>query len=467
MSFSIITAIDSNYGIGYNNTLPWNIKEDMQYFKKITSSNKSIVIMGKNTWLSIPENYKPLVNRINMIITSSESIPNLDNLENTLVFKNLENCLSIIKDIYNDYNVWVIGGEQLYREAISRNECKYIYLTHLCKTKNTYKCDKFFPNIDTNFQIVSCKKLKYEDNKTLEFLIYENLSTINNSEQNYLDKLKLIINSGIKRDDRTKIGTRSIFGTQFRYDLTNNQIPLLTTKNMYWKGIVEELLWFLNGKTDSKLLENKNVNIWKGNSSKEFLEKRGLEYNEGDIGPGYGFSFRHWGGDYKGCHYNYGNDCGVDQVNKVLYMLKNDKYSRRIIIDLWNVKELDNMALPPCHILYQFYVHDNKLSCSMYQRSGDMGLGVPFNIASASLLTILFAKLSNLEPYELIHTIGDTHIYENHIEPLREQILRKPRPYPTISFKNKNYNKIEDFTNDDIELNGYISYPNIKMDMAV
>ena len=131
------------------------------------------------------------------------------------------------------------------------------------------------------------------------------------------------------------------------------------------------------------------------------------------------------------------------------------------------MKELDNMALPPCHILYQFYVHDNKLSCSMYQRSGDMGLGVPFNIASASLLTILFAKLSNLEPYELIHSIGDTHIYENHINALKEQILRNPRPYPSISFKNKNYDNIEDFTYDDIELNGYISYPNIKMDMAV
>ena len=470
MSFNLIAAIDSNYGIGYHNKLPWNIKEDMEYFKKITTSNKSIVIMGKNTWLSIPPNYKPLVNRINMIITSSESILNYrtnDFKENTLLFKNLEDCLSVIKDIYNDYNVWVIGGEQLYREAISRSECKYIYLTYLCKTRNTYKCDKFFPNIDTNFQIISCNKSKYENDKTLEFLIYENKLNMNNSEQKYLNTLKDIIDRGHRREDRTKIGTRSIFGTQFRYDLTNNQIPLLTTKNMYWKGIVEELLWFLNGKTDSKLLENKNINIWKGNSSEKFLKERGLKYREGDIGPGYGFSFRHWGAEYKGCDHQYTPNCGVDQVKKVLYMLQNDKYSRRIIIDLWNVKELDNMALPPCHILYQFYVHDNKLSCSMYQRSGDMGLGVPFNIASASLLTILFAKLSNLEPYELIHSIGDTHIYENHINALKEQILRNPRPYPSISFKNKNYDNIEDFTYDDIELNGYISYPNIKMDMAV
>lgn len=283
-------------------------------------------------------------------------------------------------------------------------------------------------------------------------------------EEQYLNQLKNILDNGFVTDDRTGIGTKSLFGCQMRFRL-DSHFPLLTTKKMFTKGIIEELLWFLRGETDSKILEDKKVNIWKDNASQEFIDKLGLNYIEGDCGPTYGFNFRHYGADYISCKTKY--TTGIDQINEVLRMLKDEPNSRRIIINLWNPTIINKIALPPCHIIYQFRVYGNKLSCSLYQRSGDMGLGIPFNIASASLLTCILAKLSNLEPYELIHTIGDAHIYLNHEGALKEQISRKPYDFPILKIINRNQKKVEDFKLEDFIFENYKSHSKILMEMAI
>lgn len=285
-------------------------------------------------------------------------------------------------------------------------------------------------------------------------------------EAQYLILLNKIINNGIICEDRTGVGTKSIFGCQMRFNIYDT-FPLLTTKKMFLRGIIEELLWFLKGQTNSKILEEKNVNIWKDNTSRQFLDNLGFtERIEGDGGPIYGFNFRHYGAQYIDCNTDYTNQ-GIDQINNVLHLLRTEPNSRRIIINLWNPCIINDMVLPPCHVLYQFRVYGNKLSCSLYQRSGDMGLGVPFNIASATLLTYILAKLSNLEPYQLIHTIGDAHIYLNHIEQLKEQINREPYPFPKLHIINRNQQNIEDFISSDFILDNYQHHNPITMKMAV
>ena len=248
----------------------------------------------------------------------------------------------------------------------------------------------------------------------------------------YLNLLRYVMDKGVLRTDRTNTGTRSVFGTQMRFSLANGVIPLLTTKKVFWRGVVEELLWFIHGCTDGRVLKEKKVHIWDGNGSREFLDKVGLtDYEEDDLGPIYGFQWRHFGAEYINRDADYSGQ-GVDQLQEVIHLLRTDPYNRRIMLSAWNPCALRKMALPPCHVLSQFYVQNGRLSCQMYQRSADMGLGVPFNIASYSLLTILLAHIVGLEPGEFVHVIGDTHVYINHEEALREQIEREPRPFPTV-----------------------------------
>ena len=287
------------------------------------------------------------------------------------------------------------------------------------------------------------------------------------AEYQYLDMVRNIIENGHIKKDRTGTGTKSLFGCQMRYDLSQS-FPLLTTKRMFWKGVVEELLWFLRGDTDAKNLTEKGIKIWDGNTSREYLDSIGLtKYEVGDAGPSYSFNFRHFGAKYVDCHTDYLGQ-GYDQVAEVLRLIREEPHSRRILINLWNPCDLDKVCLPCCHIIYQFYVHDGRLSCSMYQRSGDMGLGVPFNIASGSLMTCIFARLSGLMPGEFIHSIGDTHIYLDHVAALEEQLEREPRPFPIMEIDgNKEYKKVEDFEYGDFMVRGYYPYEGIKMKMAV
>jgi dihydrofolate reductase/thymidylate synthase len=211
-------------------------------------------------------------------------------------------------------------------------------------------------------------------------------------EFQYLNLIREVISSGNSRDDRTGTGTLSKFGGIMRFDLKNS-FPLITTKDVFWRGVVEELLWFIRGETNSKKLSEKGVKIWDGNGSREFLDSLNLHHRqEGDLGPVYGFQWRHFGADYQDMFSDYNNK-GVDQLKDLIHRIKNDPYSRRLILSAWNPADLSIMALPPCHVMSQFYVQDGKLSCGMYQRSADIGLGVPFNIASYALLTVLLAEV--------------------------------------------------------------------------
>ena len=285
-------------------------------------------------------------------------------------------------------------------------------------------------------------------------------------EYQYLQLITNVIINGDNIEGRNG-NTRMIFGTQMRFNLGDNIIPFLTTKKLAWKTCLKELLWFISGSTNNTILKNNKVHIWDANGSKEFLESRGLNYEEDDLGPVYGHQWRHFNAPYNNCNTDYSNK-GVDQLNNVIKMLKDpkEKYSRRIILSAWNPCQLDEMALPPCHVLMQFNVSKNdELSCILYQRSGDIGLGVPFNIASYSLLTHLLAHHCNLKPKEFIHFIGNAHIYSNHIKPLKEQIDRTPYEFPTLKISNK-YTNIEDYKFEDFVIENYKSHNKIEMEMS-
>lgn len=285
------------------------------------------------------------------------------------------------------------------------------------------------------------------------------------AEYQYLDLLKKIIDQGEVRTDRTGVGTVGLFGCSMRFDLSET-FPLLTTKRVFWRGVVEELLWFIKGDTNSNHLNEKGVAIWNANGSKAFLESRGLGHREeGDLGPVYGFQWRHFGAKYVDMHTDYTGQ-GFDQLADCIHKIKTNPTDRRIIMSAWNPADLSLMALPPCHMFCQFYVANGKLSCLMYQRSCDMGLGVPFNIASYALLTCMVAQVCGLQPGEFVHMLGDTHIYSNHLEPLKTQLERKPRSFPKLVI-NPEKKDIDSFVFEDFKLEGYDPYPNIKMEMAV
>ena len=261
----------------------------------------------------------------------------------------------------------------------------------------------------------------------------------------YLDLLREIRDNGVTKTDRTGVGTKSIFGHQMRFNLQDG-FPLLTTKKVFLKGIIYELLWFLKGDTNIKFLTDHNVHIWD-----EWADENG------DLGYVYGKQWRSWEAT---------DGRVIDQISQVVDLIKNHPDSRRILVTAWNPAEIDKMALPPCHCLFQFYVADGKLSCQLYQRSADTFLGVPFNIASYALLTMMLAQVCGLEPGEFIHTTGDTHIYLNHLEQVNEQLSREPRPLPKMII-NPDVKSIFDFKYEDFKLEGYDPYPTIKAPVAV
>ncbi len=264
-------------------------------------------------------------------------------------------------------------------------------------------------------------------------------------EQQYLDLLRLLLETGTDRPDRTGTGTKSIFGHQMRFDLARG-FPLLTTKKLHVKSIVYELLWFLRGDTNVRWLQERGVKIWDAWADEN-----------GDLGPVYGSQWRSWP-DGKGGT--------IDQIANVVNSIKNKPDSRRHIVTAWNPAEVDDMALPPCHCLFQFYVADGKLSCQLYQRSADIFLGVPFNIASYALLTLMVAQVTGLQPGEFIHSFGDVHLYSNHVQQAREQLAREPKPLPRLTL-NPDRQSIFGFEFEDFVLTGYDPHPHIKAEVAV
>jgi len=488
---SVIVAASQNGGIGKDGQLPWHIPEDLAHFKRVTTSKppgdgpvgSNAVIMGRKTWESIPEKFRPLAGRVNVVLTKAASEDDFASPYPTgvLVASSVRAAVDILASRKEVEEIFVIGGQAAYQEAIGLPNCDRIFITRIGKDVD---CDAVFPAFDSrDYEVVHVSKTRSHEGLPYDFVVYERLEAASrgqpspslaaaggrgeflHEEYQYLQAIREIIEKGVAMDDRTGVGTISTFGRQMRFDLRKT-FPLLTTKRTFWRGVVEELLWFVRGDTNAKHLSDKGVKIWDANGSREFLDKRGLSHREeGDLGPVYGFQWRHFGAKYVDMHTDYTGQ-GVDQLAECIRKIKEDPTDRRILLSAWNPADLSQMALPPCHMFCQFYVANGELSCLMYQRSCDMGLGVPFNIASYSLLTLMMAQVCGLKPGEFVHSMGNAHVYKNHVEPLKTQLERTPRPFPVLKM-NPDVKDIDGFQASDFELLGYHPHGKIAMEMAV
>jgi dihydrofolate reductase / thymidylate synthase len=488
MPINIIAAVThKTFGIGKNNAIPWNIPDDLKHFSKVTQN--SVVVMGRKTWESIPESKRPLKNRINIVVTSDQTLLQDKSNENIIFVKHGVDLDHAVLTYSKSSEVFIIGGSMLYEQFIGSNPLLIVDKIYLTVIEKEYECDRFFPltakEIGAHFQLEEHSSLQYseEEKCSYRYLMFKNINNerrlynsgpfYKHGEHVYLNLLQEIMQLGNERPDRTGVGTKSVFARQLRFDISKS-VPFLTTKQLAWKSVLKELLWFIQGKTDSKLLEQQGVNIWKGNTTREFLDQRGLKhYKVGDVGPMYGFQFKHYGAEYKGCSHDY-TDEGFDQLKFVIESLKKDNYSRRHMMTTFNPAAVDKGVLPPCHgIVVQFYVDEDEnnqkhLSCRVDCRSSDCFLGLPFNIASYAIFTYIIAKLTDMKPKELVINTGDTHVYLNHMDQVRAQLERNPLPFPVLEVSDKiKGKKLEEITIDDFELIGYLYHPAIRAPMAV
>ena len=471
MKLNIICSVANDSIIGVNNDLYVKIKDDLKYFQKITSENyyknkQNVLIMGYNTFKSIG---KPLKDRINIVISKNHAdelnkkdIIHFDDLN--ICFQHLESNeygkifiiggASIYNKVFKDYfpiidtihytNVLTEGLENYqYAESISKNvsRCK-IPVYKWCTEKkivlldSTEKCSiGLYYNFMT--EMYEEKVLNYT------FNVFQNVYFSNNEELQYINLLKNILNKKNLKETRNA-NVFSEFGVRMEFDLRNG-FPILTTKRVPWKTVLRELLWFISGSTDNQVLKDKNVHIWNANASKEFLDSRGFDYEEDDLGPVYGFQWRHFGTYYVDNKTDYTGK-GTDQLKYIIDEIKNNPASRRLILNSWNAADIDKMALPPCHVMVQFNIDKEFIDCQLYQRSGDMFLGVPFNITSYAFLLSIIGHITGYKPRKLIHIIGDAHIYEQHLEAVNQQIMRTPNrfPYLTISEDLNNIDTIKE-----------------------
>lgn len=404
MSFSIIVAETRDHGIGCNGTIPWSIPEDVKYFR--TKTLHQIVVMGRKTWESLPN--RPLPHRHNIVVSYKDA--------------GFPEALSQAQQLKPKKHIFVIGGAQLYNEAVAHPNCQTIYVT---KVQDHYTCDTHWNGVpdDGTYELVKQRGIFFKYRRRPH------------QEHKYLNLAHRVLSLGFNRPDRTGTGTLSLFGEHMSFDLSRGEFPLLTTKFTWWKGIVKELLWFIRGSTSAKELSNEGVKIWD-------------DYGVDDLGPIYGAQWKR-------------------QLPSILEAIRDNPYSRRHVVSAWNVAELDQMVLPPCHMMYQFYVDDKqRLSCHLYQRSADIGVGVPFNIASYSLLVLMVAQVSNLIPGTLYMSFGDAHIYKNHIEEMQEQLKRDPKTFPRVRL-DPNIKDLFAFREEHIVLEEYQHHPRIKMAMNV
>ena len=362
---------------------------------------------------------------------------------------------------YADGDIVILGNNALYELAIEAHTSLRVKIDDIVILRDTGDIVSVptFSLVGITDHKVSRTWLQHQD--TL-------LETIHlghkHEEEQYLDLLREILYYGQKNIDRTEVGTLSLFGKSMTFDLRNG-FPLLTTKFVPFEMIKKELLFFISGKTDTKILETQNVGIWKGNTSVEELRKKNLPWREGDMGPSYSHQWRHAGANYTGCDTDYTGQ-GVDQLRDLIEGLKNKPHDRRHIISAWNVKDISQMALPPCHCFAQFYVDGQYLDCLLYQRSADMFLGVPFNIASYALLTSIIGQLTGLTPRKLIHELGDCHVYLNHIQQVQQQLTRSPYPFPTLDVTTP-LTDIDNIALNDLKLLNYKHHDKIAAVMAV
>lgn len=461
--FNLIVASDTNGGIGFQNTLPWSFKKDMEYFKYMTTSpvEKKVVIMGRNTLESLP--FESFPNRINIVITSQNIT-----IQDVLFVSSLNDALNLAYTFTkSEDNIFVIGGSQLYEEAIKHQELKYIYHTQI---NGTFICDKFIEL--PKFELLNSTKTVDVDrlsNKEYE-LFFNKYEIPETGEIAYLRLLKDILNNGEIRETRNG-NTYSVFNREINFDVSNT-FPLLTTKRMFLRGIIEELLFFIRGETDSTKLSEKGVRIWEGNTSQEFLDKMGFNYKVGEMGPMYGYQWRHFGKPYKSNNSDRidseGIDSnGIDLFKNLIEEIKTNPHSRRLLMTDFNPAQAHEGVLFPCHsIILQFYVNNKKLSVKMYQRSADMFLGVPFNIASTTILLYIVSKLTGYEPGSVGISFGDCHIYESHIEQVNRQLSRTPYNEPRLVIPEfSTIEEVENANYEDFILEDYSYHPGIKAQM--
>uniref|UniRef100_A0A0D9XZ26 Bifunctional dihydrofolate reductase-thymidylate synthase n=1 Tax=Leersia perrieri TaxID=77586 RepID=A0A0D9XZ26_9ORYZ len=469
-SYQVVVAATRDMGIGKDGTLPWKLPGDLKFFKDITMttsdpSKKNAVVMGRKTWESIPLQFRPLPGRLNIILTRSGSF-DFATAENIVICASLDSALELLATTPYCFTVektFLIGGGEVLRQSLNAPYCEAIHLTDI---ESSIECDTFIPPIDlsvfhpcySSFPVVEngirhsfttfvrVTKSIAEDNDSSGKVLTGNdpnkykFETDNYSflpkmiferheEYQYLNLVQDIIRNGAKKNDRTGTGTISKFGCQMRFNLRRS-FPLLTTKRVFWRGVLEELLWFISGSTNAKVLQEKGIHIWDGNASRQYLDR------------------------YIDMHADYTGK-GFDQLMDVVNKIKNNPDDRRIILSAWNPTDLKKMALPPCHMFAQFYVENGELSCQMYQRSADMGLGVPFNIASYSLLTCMIAQVC-----------GDAHVYRTHVQALEEQMRKQPKPFPILKI-NPIKKDIDSFVASDFKVVRYDPHQKIEMKMAV
>jgi len=455
MKFEIVVAHDSKRGIGLNNAIPWENPEDMTFFRTLTkgdSISKPIVIMGSRTFCSLKET--PLRDRLNIVISSG-----MEQRDDCMVVRSVKECITRVMKMSSVETAFVIGGSSIYNQFLDSGVVTKI---HSNLINGDYGCDRFFDEIPSRFT--------HDFSHAGKTVVFNTYSYTNTEEVSYLNLVKNIIKNGEHRDDRTGTGTFSLFGTSLRFSLKDYRVPVLTTKKVFWSGVVKELLWFISGSTDGSVLSKQGVRIWDKNGSREFLDNLGFKDREvGDLGPIYPFSWRHYGAKYIDCKTDYSGK-GVDQLQRCINMIKTDPWSRRIIMTSWNPVDLDIMNLPPCHMTLQLYVSrsmsgEKELSGQVYQRSVDTALGLPFNISSYSLLIHMIAQCCDMKAKELVHVMGDTHMYSDHVSPISEQISRVPFEFPSVHM-NSSIRNIDDFSLEDIVLDGYYCHPSVKMDMS-
>ena len=485
---NLIVAVDSDWGISKQNNIPWRLKEDSNFFNDVTKrqyeKNKlNAVIMGKNTWKALPDTFRGLKDRVSIIVSSSMTSEELDNdnitKSESYVVKSLSEGIELCNKL-DLGKVFIGGGSSIYKEALEQINIDEIYLTQI---KGNFDCDNKFPIHSLNpifhqYKEYSAKTFNITDHNTKNIIetkftkFYKGEIPLqlgqNKEEQQYLDLLEDIIKTGHFRQTRNS-KTWSKFGKTLEFDLSKG-VPILTTKKVFFRGVCEELMFFLRGDTNAKHLSDKGVKIWDANTSREFLDSVGLNhYDEGDMGCMYGNRWLHFGEEYKGMNYNHKG--GFNQIEYCLNLLKTDPFSRRILMSTYDAANAKHGVLFPCHsIVNQWYVEDNNhLSLSCYNRSQDVFLGNPFNIVMSSLLLHFFCEVLNNDvtytgpkfiPGRLIMNLGDVHIYEDHYEQCVRQTLRDSYAFPQLIIKRK-VTDLTDFKFEDLELVDYESYPNI------
>jgi len=428
----IVVCTCRNGGIGQDGAIPWGrITEDMKLFRELTVSN--IVVMGRKTFESIG---KHLPERDNIVLSQEHG------WEETM-----KRTAELVKK-HPGKKVFIIGGESIYRYALENLNVQRIHQSHL---DEEYICDTHFPtSLVKGFEVSYVETLG--ESRPVTYTI---LSHYNREERDYLHLLKDLLQAPVRQTRNAKCYT--LFGRTLEFDLSRGTFPLLTTKKMFLRGVFEELKFFLLGRRQTKELEAKNVNIWKGNTCREFLAQRGLPYEDGDMGPMYGYQWRNFNGD------------GYDQFAKLMVNLKENPLDRRHLMTSFNPLQAEDGVLWPCHgISIQFDCEPHHgsylLNCMMHQRSADTFLGLPFNIASYGILMIIMANILGYKPGRLIMTLGNVHLYEQHIEAATTQLQREPRPFPSLICGRK-FDNIEDITFDDFTLLGYTPYEKIEAPM--